>query len=210
MYLIFKEGKFRVLDNSAKICSSRNYSETLNLRNWLNLNPAKYLKSLSLQKLVSAKISSLNIICLTKKAPYVKMWNKSKPVNSISDSSTILHCLKSFQIRSYFWSVFGHFLRIENLWRLLAFGFHFHTLYSSYYFIYHHTQMTVYVDFKKHFSLRQDFLMLVLLSCWSLSHPFPPIHLRTYQLLQDLKSWEQLLQYFSHKRLFSNLPSADQ
>ena len=125
MYLIFKEGKFRVLDNSAKICSSRNYSETLNLRNWLNLNPVKYLKSLSLQKLVPAKISSLNIICLTKKAPYVKMWNKSKPVNSISDSSTILHCLKSFQIRSYFWSVFGHFLRIENLWRLLAFGFSF-------------------------------------------------------------------------------------
>ena len=92
------------------------------------------------------------------------MWKceifSSKPVNSISDSSTILHCLKSFQIRSYFWSVFGHFLRIENLWRLLAFGFHFHTLYSSYYFIYHHTQMTVYVDFKKNFSLRQDFLML--------------------------------------------------
>ena len=37
----------------------------------------------------------------------------------------------------------------------------------------------------------------LLLSCWSLSHPFPPIHLRTYQLLQDL--WATSAIFFSQE-----------
>ena len=49
---------------------------------------------------------------------------------------------------------------IENLWCLLAFGFSFS--YSLLFLLLHLSSYSdaVYVDFKKNFSLRQDFLML--------------------------------------------------
>ena len=90
---------------------------------------------------------------------------------------------------------------IENLWCLLAFGFSFS--YSLLFLLLH---LSSYSDdclrgFQEKLFTPSRLSNALLLSCWSLSHPFPPIHLRTYQLLQDLKSCEQLLQHFSHKRL---------
>ena len=89
---------------------------------------------------------------------------------------------------------------IENLWCLLAFGFSFS--YSLLFLLLH---LSSYSDdclrgFQEKLFTPSRLSNALLLSCWSLSHPFPPIHLRTYQLLQHLKSCEQRLQYFSHKR----------
>ena len=42
---------------------------------------------------------------------YPKLW---KSLEQNLDDPTLNHCVKSVQIRSYFWSVFGHFSRSER------------------------------------------------------------------------------------------------